>query len=77
MEIKVDVYSNKMVISSQGRTLTALPSEPFTTTRLLIGKFSVAEECLKKAFKEFGALGLFKLAPKVYTHVTSRCFVRH
>ncbi|MGB6136004.1 MAG: hypothetical protein WBG74_05440 [Shewanella sp.] len=65
MEIKVDVYSNKMVLSSEGRSMTFHSKEPFTTTRLLIGKFYVAEECLKNAVKEFGAIGFFKRAPKI------------
>tara|TARA_R110002167_G_scaffold297462_2_gene501781 strand:+ start:210 stop:518 length:309 start_codon:yes stop_codon:yes gene_type:complete len=65
MEIKVDVYSNKMVLSSEGRSMTFHSKEPFTTTRLLIGKFYVAEECLKNAVKEYGAIGFFKRAPKI------------
>jgi hypothetical protein len=65
MDIKVDVYSNKMVLSSEGRSMTFHSKEPFTTTRLLIGKFYVAEECLKNAVKEFGAIGFFKRAPKI------------
>jgi hypothetical protein len=65
MDIKVDVYSNKMVLSSEGRSMTFHSKEPFTTTRLLIGKFFVAEECLKNAVKEFGAIGFFKRAPKI------------
>jgi hypothetical protein len=65
MEIKVDIYSNKMVLSSEGRSMTFRSKEPFTTTRLLIGKFFVAEECLKNAVKEFGAIGFFKRAPKI------------
>jgi hypothetical protein len=68
MEIKVDVYSNKMVLSSEGRSMTFHSKEPFTTTRLLIGKFYVAEECLKNAVKEFGAIGFFKRAPKIIIH---------
>jgi hypothetical protein len=65
MEIKVDVYSNKMVLTSDGRSMTFHSKEPFTTTRLLIGKFFVAEGCLKNAVKEFGASGFFKRAPKI------------
>ncbi|GGP74680.1 hypothetical protein [Shewanella ulleungensis] len=65
MEIKVDVYSNKMVLSSEGRSMTFYAKEPFTTTRLLIGKFFVAESFLKNALKEFGAISFFKRAPKI------------
>lgn len=32
MEIKVDVYSNKMVLSTNERTMTFISKEPFTTT---------------------------------------------
>ncbi|MBA6390965.1 hypothetical protein H4J38_09285 [Colwellia sp. BRX10-3] len=45
--------------------MTFHSKEPFTTTRLLIGKFFVAESCLKNAVKEFGAIGFFKRAPKI------------
>lgn len=65
MEIKVDVYSNKMVLTSGGRSMKFHSKEPFTTTRLLIGKFFVAENCLKNAVKEFGATGFFKRGPKI------------
>ena len=65
MEIKVDVYSNKMVLSSEGRTLTAQPDETFSTARLLIGNLSVAEKCLEKAIQDFGAISFLKVSPTI------------
>jgi hypothetical protein len=65
MEIKVDVYSNKMVLSSEGRTLTALPDESFSSNRLLIGKLSAAQKCLEKAVKDFGAISFLKASPTI------------
>ena len=65
MEIKVDVYSNKMVLSSEGRTLTAQSDEPFSSARLLIGNQSVAEKCLEKAVQDFGAIGFLKVSPTI------------
>lgn len=65
MEIKVDVYSNKMVLSSEGRTLTTEPSEPFSTNRLLIGNLPVAKKCLEKAVQDFGAISFFKTSPTI------------
>lgn len=65
MEVKVDVYSNKMVLTSDSRRMTFHSKVPFTTTRLLIGEFSVAERFLENAVKEFGAIGFFKRSPKI------------
>jgi rod shape-determining protein MreB len=53
------------VLTSEGRSMTFHSTEPFTTTRLLIGKFFVAESCLTNAVKEFGAIGFFKRSPKI------------
>ena len=41
---------------------------PFTTRRLLIGQFSVAEETLKLALKEAAPAGLFAPSPHILIH---------
>jgi len=41
---------------------------PFTTTRLLVGQFEVAESLLRKAIQEIGSGGLFKVSPVVVIH---------
>ena len=65
MELKVDVYSNKMVLSSEGRILTAVPCEPFSSSRLLIGNLTEAKKCLEKAVQDFGAISFLKASPTI------------
>jgi hypothetical protein len=65
MQIKVDVYLNKMILSSEGRTLIAEPSEPFSSNRLLIGNLTVAIKCLGKAVEDFGAISFLKASPTI------------
>lgn len=43
-----------MVLSANGLKKTIAPKSPFTTSRLLVGNFAVAEECLKDGLKEVG-----------------------
>jgi len=40
MEIRVDIYKNRMILDGGGQTITVTPREPFTTARLLVGTFS-------------------------------------
>lgn len=50
----VKIYKNKIVINNLTNNLPAqmfMPDVPFTTTRLLVGKFSSAEACLTQALK--------------------------
>ncbi len=61
MEVKVEFYINRIVLSAKGNTVTTYPDEPFTTKRLLVGSFMPAVNCLKKGLKEIGATGFFKL----------------
>ena len=68
MNIKVDIYSNKMILSNGDKTLTVTPNEPYNTSRLIIGKFSVAEACLTRGIKEMGSIGFFKPRPIVSMH---------
>ncbi|GAB2902420.1 hypothetical protein GCM10027180_35900 [Microbulbifer echini] len=46
------------------------PIQPYTTTRLLVGTFLLAVECLKGGLKEIGATGLFK--PKPILHLEAK-----
>jgi rod shape-determining protein MreB and related proteins len=65
VEIQVEIYVNKMVLKAEGRTINLTPNEEFTTTRLLIGNFISAEECLKNGLKKINATGFFKRKPKL------------
>ena len=50
----VRVKENLLIIKSvkSGKTITLEPEMPFSTKRLLIGQFSIAEELLKSGFNE-------------------------
>ena len=48
-----------------GTESSALAETPFTTTRLLVGRFGAAELALKKAFKQVFAGRLFAVSPQV------------
>ncbi len=43
-----------------GRSLTS--RDNFSSTRLLVGDFAAAQECLKQGLNEIGATGFFKLS---------------
>lgn len=48
--------------------ITLVPTTPFTTDRLLVGKFLAAERALKDAFKQVLSGSLFAPSPKVVIH---------
>jgi len=43
---------------------------PFSTARLLVGEFDVAEAALKDAFLEVHAIGYFQVSPVTVIHPT-------
>lgn len=61
MEVKVNIYKNRMVLNAKGKSITITPEAPFTTQRLLVGTFMPALDCLTKGLKEIGALSYFRL----------------
>ncbi|PCJ91316.1 MAG: hypothetical protein COA46_07620 [Porticoccaceae bacterium] len=65
MEVKVEIYKNKMILFGGGSSCTVTPVKPFSTNRLLIGTFMPAIECLKSGLKQLGAVGLFKPKPNL------------
>ncbi|MCO1336785.1 hypothetical protein MO867_20875, partial [Microbulbifer sp. OS29] len=69
MDIKVEIYANKMVLIHRGENVTVEPIQPYTTTRLLVGTFLPAVECLKSGLREIGATGLFKSKPILHLEV--------
>jgi hypothetical protein len=69
MDIKVEIYKNKMVLVHGGQNFTVNPDEPYTTTRLLVGTFLPAVGCLKEGLKKMGAIGLFKSKPVLHLDV--------
>lgn len=65
MEITVDIYKNRMVLSNQDKTIAVTTVDPFSTSRQLIGKLEIAEQCLKEGIEKIGAAGLFKPRPSL------------
>jgi rod shape-determining protein MreB len=65
MEVTVKIYENKMVLTANGNTINVEPTKPFTTTRLLVGTFTPAVECLKEGLLKVGATGFLKGKPKL------------
>ena len=65
MEVKAEIFENRIVLTAKGSTVTVQPKEPFTTTRLLVGTFMPAVECLKEGLAKVGATGFLKMKPKL------------
>lgn len=65
MEVKAEIFENRIVLTAKGSTVTVQPKVPFTTTRLLVGTFVPAVECMKEGLTNVGATGIFKMKPKL------------
>lgn len=65
MKITLEIFINKMVLSGESGSISVTPEKPFSTSRLLVGDFDVAEQCLNKAADKLGIMGLFKSKPSV------------
>lgn len=63
MEVKAEIFENRIVLTANENTVTVLPAEPFTTTRMLVGTFMPAVDCMKDGLSKVGATGLFKKKP--------------
>ena len=65
MEVKAEIFENRIVLTAKGSTVTVQPKVPFTTTRLLVGTFVPAVECMKEGLTNVGATGIFKMKPEL------------
>tara|TARA_R110002124_G_C8951432_1_gene513352 strand:+ start:2040 stop:2345 length:306 start_codon:yes stop_codon:yes gene_type:complete len=65
MEVKAEIFENRIVLTAKGSTVIVQPKVPFTTTRLLVGTFVPAVECMKEGLANVGATGIFKMKPKL------------
>ncbi|SEA59582.1 hypothetical protein [Marinobacterium iners] len=65
MEVKAEIFQNRIVLTAIGNTVTVQSKEPFTTTRLLVGTFMPAVDCMKEGLAKVGATGIFKMKPKL------------
>jgi hypothetical protein len=63
MEVRVEVFADRMEVASGGQSATVRPSVPYAGQRILIGSFQPAVDCLRQALDEIGACGTFKRKP--------------
>jgi len=71
LPIYVQIFKNKFVIKAcdgSDKTITVTPDKPFTTTRLLVGDFPLAEATLLTGIKQLQGKGLFKKSIKAVVH---------
>jgi len=55
MDVKVEIYKNRMVVSGRGKAVTVDAKALFTTNRLLVGRFTPAVHCLREGLDLIGA----------------------
>ena len=65
MDVTENIFENRMVLTTGGKSITVEPSAPFTSTRLLVGTFVPAVECLKDGLSKLGATGFLKGRPRL------------
>ena len=64
----VKIYKNKIVVKNLSDNLSPqmfTPDVCFTTTRLLIGNFAPAVQCLQQAIRSSRSNSLFKISPSL------------
>jgi len=74
--VYVKVFENRFELKAleEGATLkTVLATTPFTTSRLLVGQFSAAEQALKKGMQELFGGKLFATSPTVLIQPMEQC----
>lgn len=74
--IYVKVYKNafELALLDSGRGFERFESsEPFTTQRLLVGNFDVAEQCLRQAMDKTIKDGILKSSKIVLMHPMDMC----
>ena len=68
--IYVKIYKNKMTVRhiNSGNEVTEISNPAFTSQRLLVGDFAVAEHFLKRLVKKAAPTGWFTPSPKILIH---------
>lgn len=68
--VYVKVYANRMELKhlSTGKTVTEIPVQPFTTARLLVGQFTVAEATLAKGLRRLKQRAWWLIKPCIVMH---------
>lgn len=64
------IYANRLRLRhiESAKEIDVNAAEPYTSQRLLVGNFAVAETLLRKALKEFIGGKLFALSPTMLIH---------
>lgn len=65
MEVKIDIYADKMVLTGKGRTVQVQPAIPYSSQRLLVGTFAPAVDCVKNGLKLLGVTGFWQAKPRL------------
>ncbi|BFM13636.1 hypothetical protein R50072_37890 [Simiduia litorea] len=65
MEVKLQIFKNRIVVSHGDEEVSIVSDEPFSTQRLLVGNFDAAWACVSEAEKKLSIKGIFKPKPKV------------
>ena len=68
VQVRKDAFRLRHIESRKDREMAA--QAPFTTARLLVGQFREAASLLRKALRELGSGGLFRVSPAVIIHPT-------
>jgi rod shape-determining protein MreB and related proteins len=68
--IYVKIYKNKMTVRhiNSGKEITETSHPAFSSQRLLVGDFTVAEHFLKGLVKKAAPAGWFTASPKILIH---------
>lgn len=51
MDVDVQIFRDKFIVIVKGVAHSFLPESRFSTSRLLVGEFEAADECLRAGFK--------------------------
>jgi len=63
MEVRVEVFADRMQVTSGGKSATVRPAVPYVGKRILVGSLEPAVNCLRQALNEVGASGVLKRKP--------------
>lgn len=65
MMVTVRVYVNRIEVSGAGTDVSVPADLPYSTTRLLVGDFFAAEQCLQRAMRQAGLTSWWRRKPRL------------
>jgi len=65
LTIEVRVYRDHMELIAPSGLARVEPRSPYSSSRLLVGEFEPAVECLERGLRELGAIGLLRKRPEL------------